>query len=160
MVIQILVKISHITIVFIVSLASNRITLNLGPQLCITWIWMVPTGVWMLSMDRDHAFPGQHLLQLVTRLGYLTVVSRKPCARVLCVRGQTRGVILLWIDPFSLKDSREVIFGFKLGLHSTMTHIHCMISPRLAKKWSYKFWSKLATSPWIWLYHRPLTGLL
>ena len=37
-VIQILVKISHITIDFVVSLASDRLTLGLGPQICIIWI--------------------------------------------------------------------------------------------------------------------------
>ena len=38
MVIQILVKISHITMDFVVSPASDRIILGLGPQLCIIWI--------------------------------------------------------------------------------------------------------------------------
>ena len=38
MVIQILVKISHITMDLVVSPASDRITLGLGPQLCIIWI--------------------------------------------------------------------------------------------------------------------------
>ena len=38
MVIEILVKISHITMDFVVSPASDRITLGLGPQLYIIWI--------------------------------------------------------------------------------------------------------------------------
>ena len=38
MVIQILVKISHITMDFVVSETSDRIILVLVPQLCITWI--------------------------------------------------------------------------------------------------------------------------
>jgi len=38
MVIQILVKISQSTMTFVASPASDRITLGLGPQLCITWI--------------------------------------------------------------------------------------------------------------------------
>ena len=38
MVIQILVKISHITMDFVVSPGSDRIILGLSPQLCITWI--------------------------------------------------------------------------------------------------------------------------
>ena len=38
MVIQILVKISHITMDFVISPASDRIILGLGPQLCIIWI--------------------------------------------------------------------------------------------------------------------------
>ena len=39
--------------------------------------------VWMVSVDQDHTFPDHHLLQLGIRLGYLTVVSRVPCARVV-----------------------------------------------------------------------------
>ena len=38
MVIQILVKISHITMDFVVSQASDRIILGIIPQLCITRI--------------------------------------------------------------------------------------------------------------------------
>ena len=38
MVIQILVKISHIIMDFVISPASDRIILGFGPQLCITWI--------------------------------------------------------------------------------------------------------------------------
>ena len=38
MVIQILVKISHITMDFVICPASNGIFLGLIPQLCITWI--------------------------------------------------------------------------------------------------------------------------
>ena len=38
MVIQILVKISHITMDFVTSQASDTITLGLDPQLSITWI--------------------------------------------------------------------------------------------------------------------------
>ena len=38
----------------------------------------------MVSVDQDHAFLGQHLLQLGIRLGYLTVVSRVPCASAIC----------------------------------------------------------------------------
>ena len=37
-VIQILVKISHITIDFVICPASKRIILGLVPQLCIIWI--------------------------------------------------------------------------------------------------------------------------
>ena len=84
MVIQILVKISHITMDFVICLASNGIILGLIPQLCIAWISMRPTGVWIVSVERDGAFSDQHLLQLGTRLGFLTVVSRVPCAWVSC----------------------------------------------------------------------------
>ena len=46
----------------------------------------------MVSVDQNHAFPERYVLQLGTRLGYLTVVSRVPCARVLCcVTGQEAG---------------------------------------------------------------------
>ena len=38
MVIQILVKISHITMDFVISPASDWILLGLVPQLCMTWI--------------------------------------------------------------------------------------------------------------------------
>ena len=38
MAIQILVKISHITMDLVVSPVSDRITLGLGPQLCVIWI--------------------------------------------------------------------------------------------------------------------------
>ena len=37
-------------------------------------------GVWMVSVEQDHALPDQHLLQLGIRSGYLTVASRVPCA--------------------------------------------------------------------------------
>ena len=66
---------------FVVSLASDRFVLVLDAQI---WIGMRPAGVWMVSMDQDHAFSDQHLLQLGIRSGYLTVVSRVPCARVVC----------------------------------------------------------------------------
>ena len=96
----------------VVSPASDRIILDLGPQLCIRWILMRPTGVWMVSMDQDPAFPGHHLLQLVTRLGYLTVVSRVPCARVLCCAVRLEGKDCSVIDPFSSNYSREYFLGF------------------------------------------------
>ena len=112
MVIQILVKIIHITMDFVISPASDRIILGLGPQLCIKWIWMRPTGVWMVSVDRDHAFWGQHLLQLGTRFGYSTAVSRVPCARVLCCAARLDGGDCSIIDSFLFNDSREVFLGF------------------------------------------------
>ena len=46
------------------------------------------TGVWMVSVDQDHAFPDQDLLQLGIRQGYLTMVGSVPYARVL--HGVTR----------------------------------------------------------------------
>ena len=53
---------------FVTSPAYDRGILGLVPQLCMTWIWMRPTGVWMVSVNKDYAFPGQHLLQLGTKL--------------------------------------------------------------------------------------------
>ena len=67
---------------FVISTASDRIIIGLGPHLCITWMSMRPTGVWMVSVDQDDAFPGQHLLQLGTRSGYSTVVSRVSCSNL------------------------------------------------------------------------------
>ena len=69
---------------------------------------MTPTGVWNVSVDQDHAFPGHHLLQFVTRLGYLTVVSRVPCERVICCAARIEGEDCSITDPFSSNDSRSV----------------------------------------------------
>ena len=154
----ILVKISHITMDFVISQASDGILLGLVLQLCMIWIWMRPTGVWMVSVDQDHAFPGQHLLQFGTKSGHLTVVSRVPCARILCCAVRLEGEDCSIIDPFSSIDSREVFLGFSIGLYSTTRRIHCKISPRWAPEWSFKFSSKLAISPRILLYPRPLMG--
>ena len=73
----------------------------------------------MVSMDQAHVFPGQHLLQLGIRSGYLTVVSRVPCARVVCCVARQEGVNSSIIDPFSSNDSREVFLGFYIVLYST-----------------------------------------
>ena len=100
MVIQILVKISHITMDLVSSLAFDKTALGISPQLCIIWIWMRPTGVWIASVDRDHAFWGQHLLQLGTRLDCLTVVCRVPCARVLWRAARLKGEDYSIIDSF------------------------------------------------------------
>ena len=69
---------------------------------------MRPTGVWTVSVDQDHGFPGQHLLQLGTRLGYSNVVSRIPCARVVSHVARLEGEDCSIIDPYSSNDSREV----------------------------------------------------
>ena len=61
---------------------------------------MRPTGVWVVSVDQDHAFPDQHLLQLGIKLGYLTVVSRVPCARVVCCVARLEGEDSFIIAPF------------------------------------------------------------
>ena len=73
---------------------------------------MRPTCVWMVSMDQDDTFRGQHLLQLGTRSGYPTVVSRVPCARVLCCAARLEGEDCSIIDSFLVDDSREVVLGF------------------------------------------------
>ena len=68
--------------------------------------------VWIVSVDQDHAFPDQHLLQFGVRLGHLTVVSRVPWARVLrCVTRYEAGYSST-IDYFSSVDSREVFSCF------------------------------------------------
>ena len=126
----ILVKISHITMDFIKSPASGGTTLGPGTQLCIIWIWMGPKGILMVSMDQDDAFRGQHLLELGTSFGYSAVVSRVPCARVLCYAPRLEGQGCSIIDPYSSNDSRKVFSGFQISLWSTTWHIHCIISPR------------------------------
>ena len=73
---------------------------------------MRPTSVWMVSVDQDHAFPGQPVLQLGTRLGYLTVVSRVPCARVLGCAARLDGEDCSIVDSFLSNDRREVFLGF------------------------------------------------
>ena len=73
---------------------------------------MRPMDVLMVSVDQDHAFRGQHLLQVGTRLGYSTVVSRVPCARVLCCADRLEGEDYSIIDSFLFNDSREVFLGF------------------------------------------------
>ena len=49
------------------------------------------------------AFPDQHLLQLGIRLGYLTVVSRVPCARVVCCAARLMGEDSSTIDSFLIQ---------------------------------------------------------
>ena len=85
---------------FVVSPASDRITLGLDPQLWIIWILMRPTGGWMVSMDQDDAFRGQHLNQLGIRAGCSTVVSRVACSRVVCCAARLEGIDSFTTDPF------------------------------------------------------------
>ena len=66
----------------------------------------------MVSVDQDHAFLDQHLLQLGIKLGYLTVVSRVPCARIVRCLTRYEGRDSSIIDYFSSIDNREVISGF------------------------------------------------
>ena len=55
----------------------------------------------MVSMDQDHAFLGQHLLQLGTRSGYcLTVVSRVSCSRIVCRAARLEGTDSFTTDHF------------------------------------------------------------
>ena len=58
------------------------------------------TGVWMISMDEDHAFPDQRLLQLCIRPRYLTVLSRVPCARNAHCEARLEGADSSIIDSF------------------------------------------------------------
>ena len=78
----ILLKIGHLTRDFVLCLASDRIVLDLTPQLSIEWLLMRLTGVSMVSKDPDHAFPCQNLLELGIRLGYWTVASKVPCPTI------------------------------------------------------------------------------
>ena len=66
----------------------------------------------MVSCHQDHAFPDQHLPQLGIRSGYLTMVSRVPCARVLRCATLLEGEDSSITDPISPNDSREVLFDF------------------------------------------------
>ena len=92
------------------------------------------TGVWMVSVDQDHAFPDQHLFQLGIRSGYLTMVSRVPCARVLCCVTRYEGGDNSTFDYFLSIDSREVFSGFWIDLYSTTWHICCKIYPQISSR--------------------------
>ena len=72
---------------------------------------MGPIGVWMVSVDQDHAFSDQQLLQLGIRLSYSNVISRVPCARVVCCAARQEGEDCSIID-FSSNDKGEVFLGF------------------------------------------------
>ena len=65
----------------------------------------------MVSGDQDHAFGGQYLLQLGTKSGYLTVVSRVPGARVLYCAARLEGGKWSIIDPFPFNDNKQVFLG-------------------------------------------------
>ena len=67
--------------------------------------------MWVVSVDQNHAFPDQHWLQLGIRLSYLTVVSRVPCARVVCFVARLEGEDSSIVDPFSSNDSTEIFVG-------------------------------------------------
>ena len=85
----ILLKNGHLTRDFLVCLASDRIVLNIDYQLSIILLWMRLTDVWMVSVDQDHAFPGQNPLQVDIRLGYSTVWQ---------VEYRVHGYYALWQD--------------------------------------------------------------
>ena len=89
-------------------LVSDRIVPGLSPHLCITWARIRLRGVRMISMDQDHAFPYQYLLQLGIRSDYLTMVSKVPCARITHCAAWRDGENSSIIDPFLFKDNREV----------------------------------------------------
>ena len=64
------------------------------------WVCMRPTGVWMVSVDQDHTFPNQHVLQLGIRVGFLAVVSNVHCVRVVCCAALLEGRASSITDPF------------------------------------------------------------
>ena len=105
----ILVKISHLKMNFVMCLASERLFLSFA---LIYALYRYEQGFQVfgqyLWVDRDHAFPDRHLLLLGIRLGYLTVVSRVPCARVLrCVTRYEGGDSSI-IGSISSNDRNEV----------------------------------------------------
>ena len=138
MAILILDKISHITTDLVVFPASDRITLGLGTQLCNIWIWMRATCVWMVFVDQDHAFRGQHLLRLGTKTGYLTVVSRVPCARILCCAVRLKlCIIWIWTRPtgvWMISVDQDHAFwgqhllqlGTRLGYSTVVSRVPCV----------------------------------
>ena len=68
---------------------------------------MRPTSVWMVSVDKYDTFPGQHQLQLGTRSGYSTVVSRVSCSRVVCCMARLEGTDSFTTDHFLRKVVEE-----------------------------------------------------
>ena len=65
----------------------------------------------MVSVNQDHAIPGQHLLQHGIRLGYLTVESGVPGEGFVCCAAGMEKEDSSIIDFFSSNDRGEVIFG-------------------------------------------------
>ena len=66
----------------------------------------------LVPMEQDYVFPDQPLLQLGISSGYFTMVSRVPCARVVCCAARLEREDSSIIDPFSSSDSKEVFLGF------------------------------------------------
>ena len=56
----------------------------------------------MVSVDQDHAFYNHILPYLGIGFGLFTVVSRVPCARVVCSADRQEGEDGSIIDPFSI----------------------------------------------------------
>ena len=71
-------------------------------------------GVWMVSVDKEHAFSGQQLLKLGIRLCCFSVEGRVLCARVVCyaARHEERNSSIM--DSFSSNDTIELILGFSI----------------------------------------------
>ena len=89
-------------------LALGKLVFGLGPQLSSMRLSMRLISFWMVSVDQDHTFHDQHLLQLGIRLGHFTVVSRVPCARVVyCAARRERedSVIIDLIRPMIVEKS-------------------------------------------------------
>ena len=107
------------------------------------------TGVWMVSLDQDHAFRDQHLLQLGIRSGYLTVVSRVPCARLLrCAGRHERGdssIIRFLFIQWQLRFLFRVLNRF---IQHQMAYLLQNLPPDKLQH-GHSFWWPLATSPCI-----------
>ena len=71
------------------------------------------TGVWMVSMDQEHAFSGQYLLQFSIRLGRSTVVSRVFCEGLYAVWLGRRGGMAPYLK-FLSNNSTEMFLGVKI----------------------------------------------
>ena len=108
--------------------AFERIALDLSPQLYIIWTGIRLTDVRVVSVDQDHAFPDNHLLQLGIRFGYLTAVSRIPWARVVCCVARHEGWDSSIIDSVSSNDSGESFLGFYIGYYSIFLYIYYKIT--------------------------------
>ena len=82
-------------------------------------------GVWMVSVDQDHAFLNQHLLQLGIRSGYFTVVSRAPCARVVRCVARREGEHSSISDAFyQIIVEKSFVLLIKFMQHNTVYLLH------------------------------------
>ena len=66
------------------------------------------TGLGMVPVSPDHAFPAQNPRQLGTRLGYLTAKSEALFARILRCVAALEGADSSLATPYSFHDSEKV----------------------------------------------------